>query len=84
MKATLGEGVDVILNTLAGDLLHESWKCLASFGRFIDVGKRDIVNSGKLDMGGFIKNTSYAAVDITGISAGGNKLLGRYVLHYLS
>lgn len=69
----------MILNLLGGDLLHESWKCLAPGGRFIDIGKRDILLSGKLDMNGFKRNTVYAAVDLTGMMAGGNKLLDRYV-----
>jgi len=77
MAATGGEGVDVILNSLAGELLHESWKCLASCGRFIDLGKRDILLAGKLSMTGFRRNNIYAAVDLTGMLAGGNKLLTR-------
>lgn len=77
MAATCGEGVDVILNSLAGELLHESWKCLAPCGRFIDIGKRDILLSGNLNMTGFRRNNLYAAVDLTGMLAGGNKLLTR-------
>jgi len=77
MAVTGGEGVDVVLNSLAGDILHESSKCLAPCGRFIDIGKRDMLLSGKLDMSGFLRNNIYAAVDLMGILTGGDKILRR-------
>ena len=39
-----------VLNSLTDDLLHASWRCCTNFGRFAEVGKRDIVDAGKLDM----------------------------------
>lgn len=63
--ATKGKGVDVVLNSLTGDLLHASWKCCANFGRFIEVGKRDIVDAGKLDMQVFSRNVTFSAFDLT-------------------
>jgi acyl transferase domain-containing protein/NADPH:quinone reductase-like Zn-dependent oxidoreductase len=41
-RMTAGKGVDVILNSLAGEALRKSWHCLAWFGRFIELGKKDI------------------------------------------
>ncbi len=34
-------GVDVVLNSLAGDAMLASVKCLKPFGRFVELGKRD-------------------------------------------
>lgn len=34
MRVTNGVGVDVVLNSLSGDLLHASWKCVASYGAY--------------------------------------------------
>ncbi|KAG8420307.1 hypothetical protein J3459_011212 [Metarhizium acridum] len=48
--ATGGQGVDVVTNSLAGGLLRESWACLALFGRFIEIGKRDITLNSRPDM----------------------------------
>lgn len=31
-RATNCEGVDVVLNSLGGDILRETWECLAPFG----------------------------------------------------
>ncbi|RYC58435.1 hypothetical protein CHU98_g7782 [Xylaria longipes] len=61
-KRTNGRGVDVILNSLVGDLLHESWNCIAKFGRFIEIGKRDLLDAGKLDMRVFLRNVTFTAV----------------------
>ncbi|TVY83962.1 Reducing polyketide synthase DEP5 [Lachnellula suecica] len=67
MAATNGRGVDVVLNSLIGDLLHASWRACASFGRFIEVGKRDIVDAGKLDMEVFRRNVTFTAFDLTSL-----------------
>ncbi|KAL4863599.1 hypothetical protein BDV12DRAFT_206352 [Aspergillus spectabilis] len=64
-RETNGRGVDVVLNSLTGPLLHASWDCLASFGRMIELGKRDFLSNGQLSMGPFIKNRSYIGFDLT-------------------
>jgi NADPH:quinone reductase-like Zn-dependent oxidoreductase len=56
MRATKGRGVDLVLNSLSGELLHASWKCVASGGRFIELGKRDFIGKGKLSMDIFEDN----------------------------
>ena len=42
MRMTGGRGVDVVLKSLAGEALRQTWHCLAWMGRFIEMGKRDI------------------------------------------
>ena len=42
IRAEIG-GVDVVLNSLAGDAMQASLKCLKPFGRFVELGKRDYV-----------------------------------------
>ena len=37
MRVTNGAGVDVVLNSLSGDLLHASWKCVAAYGTYSGV-----------------------------------------------
>ncbi|KAJ6260172.1 hypothetical protein Dda_4395 [Drechslerella dactyloides] len=67
MDATDGEGVDVVLNSLAGDLLHASWKCCGSFGRFVEISKRDLMEGGRLEMAQFLKNSTYTAFDLSNL-----------------
>jgi acyl transferase domain-containing protein len=42
MAATAGQGVDLVLNSLAGALMDASFDALATGGRFIELGKRDL------------------------------------------
>ncbi|KAL8715329.1 MAG: hypothetical protein Q9225_006403 [Loekoesia sp. 1 TL-2023] len=59
---TNGEGVDVVINSLAGDSLRETWRCMAMFGRFVELGKRDFQENGKLDMGPFSKSLTFISL----------------------
>ncbi|KAI1101334.1 putative polyketide synthase [Jackrogersella minutella] len=65
MTATNGRGVNVIINSLVGDLMHASWSCIASFGRFVEVGKRELLDAGRLDMAIFQRNATFAAFDLS-------------------
>jgi acyl transferase domain-containing protein/NADPH:quinone reductase-like Zn-dependent oxidoreductase/SAM-dependent methyltransferase len=79
MGMTKGRGVDVILNSLAGEPLQQSWDCIARFGRFVEIGKRDIALNGKLNMSNFARNTTFSSVDLTVIIRH-NKRLGARIL----
>ena len=68
-QATGGNGVDVVLNSLSGELLHASWRCVAEFGKMVEIGKRDLSGAAKLDMEVFLLNRSYACVDMDRILA---------------
>lgn len=65
LAATDGKGVDVVLNSLTGDLLHDSWRACARFGRFVEVGKRDLLDAGNLDMQMFSHNVTFTAFDVS-------------------
>ncbi|EPE10816.1 polyketide synthase [Ophiostoma piceae UAMH 11346] len=69
MQATDNEGVDVVFNVLASELLRASWRCVASFGRFVELGKRDLTRNGRLDMGQFTRNVTFVAVDLVALMA---------------
>lgn len=57
-------GVDVVLNSLSGDALVNTWQCIAPFGRFLELGKKDILSNGSLPMLPFTKNVSFHAIDL--------------------
>ncbi len=42
MEVTGGRSVDIVLNSLTGRFIAQSLKCLAPFGRFVELGKSDI------------------------------------------
>ncbi|WP_405764136.1 SDR family NAD(P)-dependent oxidoreductase [Streptomyces sp. NBC_00080] len=62
---TKGRGVDVVLNSLAGEAMTRSLECLKPGGRFIELGKRDIYANQPLLLRPFRNNLAYFAVDIT-------------------
>lgn len=64
LRLTEGKGVDVVLNSLSGEVLHESWACTAMFGTFVELGKTDIYRKGRLDMSKLDGTFSFASVDI--------------------
>ena len=64
MRETNGQGVDLVLNSLSGELLHATWGCVAPFGKMIEIGKRDLLGHGKLDMRPFLENRTYSCVDM--------------------
>ncbi|PMD30149.1 hypothetical protein L207DRAFT_592910 [Hyaloscypha variabilis F] len=86
MRETRGRGVDLALNSLSGELLHETWRCIADFGTMVEIGKRDILGAGKLDMDVFLANRSYCCVDLDQVVAQKpwviNKLLNAIVQLY--
>lgn len=61
-----GRGVDVVLNALVGDALHAGWeRCLADFGRFVEIGKRELVDAGRLSMRPFLRGLTFTAFDLS-------------------
>lgn len=63
-RMTGNKGVDVVLNSLAGEALRQSWHCLAKFGRFLEIGKADLFANTGLDMQPFLENKSYIGVNL--------------------
>ncbi|KAI1412962.1 hypothetical protein F5Y13DRAFT_199455 [Hypoxylon sp. FL1857] len=63
-RMTDGNGVDVVLNSLSGEGLRASWECVAPYGRFIEIGKSDIMANSSLPMANFSNNISFFAVDL--------------------
>lgn len=48
MIETDGKGVDMVLNSLAEEKLLASVRCLATGGRFLEIGKFDLANNSML------------------------------------
>ncbi|KAL3487496.1 KR domain-containing protein [Aspergillus germanicus] len=77
MQVTEGRGADVVLNSLAGELLRASWTCVAENGIMIELGKRDILGHGALDMTPSMKNRAYFGVDLLEMHLGRPDIINR-------
>ncbi|AJC60688.1 putative type I polyketide synthase [Streptomyces sp. 769] len=59
---TDGQGVDVVLNSLAGEAISRGLETLRSGGRFIELGKRDLYGNSRLLLRPFLNNLTLSAV----------------------
>lgn len=64
LEMTGGRGVDVVLNSLSGEMLEKGFEVMASGGRFVEIGKRDIDENRGLPMRTFNRNVSFFGVDV--------------------
>ena len=70
-------GVDVVLNSISGEGMLASFKCVKPFGRFVELGKRDYVANTSLGLRPFRRNITYFGVDLDQLLAANPKLSGR-------
>lgn len=63
LALTGGEGVDVVLNSLAGEAMRRNLRILKPFGRFLELGKRDFFENTPIGLRPFKDNISYFGID---------------------
>jgi acyl transferase domain-containing protein/acyl carrier protein len=74
MNLTERRGVDVVLNSLAGEAIPMGLSCLAEFGRFIEIGKRDIYQNSRIPLWPLRRNVSFHVVAMDAVFAGNAEL----------
>ncbi len=82
MEQTNGRGVDVVLNSLGGGFIPKSLVTLAPFGRFLELGIRDIQNNTPLGLRPFEKGLSYHAISVGPDIPGFNALFHEIVRYF--
>ncbi|WP_370231849.1 SDR family NAD(P)-dependent oxidoreductase [Cognatishimia sp.] len=63
-RITDGKGVDVVLNSLAGQAMSDSLGLLRPYGRFLELGKQDYYANTHVGLRALKDNVSYFGVDI--------------------
>jgi len=63
MNLTGGQGIDVVLNSLAGEAINRNFRVLRPFGRFLELGKRDFYENTKIGLRPFKDNITYYGID---------------------
>ena len=63
LAQTEGKGVDVVLNSLAGEAINRNLRVLKPFGRFLELGKRDFYENTRIGLRPFRNNISYFGID---------------------
>ena len=64
LRLTDGRGVDVVLNSVPGEMVRQNFRVAAEFGRIVDIGKIDIYTDGVIDLRPFDRNLTFAAFDL--------------------
>ena len=64
LETTNGEGIDMVLNSLAGGAIEKGLDVLADYGRFLEIGKRDIYQDTRIGLQPFRKKLSFVAIDL--------------------
>lgn len=64
LEQTNGKGVDLIVNSLSEDLLQASLSCLAQHGKFLEIGKYDLLKNTQIGLNHLISNSSIIGVDL--------------------
>ncbi|WP_077062365.1 type I polyketide synthase [Streptomyces sp. MP131-18] len=73
-ERTGGRGVDIVLNSLAGEALTRGLELLCTGGRFVELGKRDIYADSPLPMRLLRDNISVFVVDASRLTAAAPEL----------
>ncbi|MDL2716712.1 MAG: SDR family NAD(P)-dependent oxidoreductase [Acidobacteriota bacterium] len=76
LEATGGKGVDVILNSLSGEAIPRGISILSPYGRFLEIGKRDIYQDKTIGLHAFRRNLSFFAIDVDRLCAERPELVG--------
>jgi acyl transferase domain-containing protein/NADPH:quinone reductase-like Zn-dependent oxidoreductase/NAD(P)-dependent dehydrogenase (short-subunit alcohol dehydrogenase family)/SAM-dependent methyltransferase/acyl carrier protein len=77
LELTDRRGVDVVLNALAGEAIPMGLSCLAEFGRFIEIGKRDIYQNTRIPLRPLRNNASFHVVAMDAVFHGDEALTRR-------
>ncbi|MDF1754990.1 MAG: amino acid adenylation domain-containing protein [Verrucomicrobiales bacterium] len=64
MEITNGEGVDAVLNSLAGDFIPKNFSVLKTFGRYLEIGKVDVYGNSKIGLEPLRNNISFFVIDL--------------------
>ncbi|TQS33155.1 hypothetical protein Golomagni_06510, partial [Golovinomyces magnicellulatus] len=71
---TNGHGVDVVLNSLGGEMFRESCNIVAGHGRFVEIGRKDLMEDALMPMQFLLDNITFAYVDFAHILATKTKM----------
>lgn len=64
-QMTGGRGVDVVLNSLSGEMFRHTCNIVAPFGRFVEIGRKDFMDDALMPSGFLLRNITFAYVDLT-------------------
>lgn len=70
-------GVDVVLNSLGGDVFRESCNTVAPYGRFVEIGRKEFLDDMLMPAKFLLKNITFAYVDLALLIDDNKPLVGQ-------
>lgn len=68
MRLTKDKGVDVVIGNSPGEIMRQSWHCIAKFGRFVNLHTGGgLEGTTELDMRPFKRSATFSSVDFIGL-----------------
>jgi acyl transferase domain-containing protein/acyl carrier protein len=77
LEATSGEGVDIVVNSVAGEALARGLTILRPGGRFVELGKRDLLEGGQLPLRSLEDSRAFFLVDLNSLAEKRPDVCGR-------
>lgn len=78
-EMTNGEGIDVVINTLAGDAIQKGLNILASGGRYIEIAMTGLKTAHRIDLSHLVDNQNFHSVDLRRLLAEHPELIKKYL-----
>jgi NADPH:quinone reductase-like Zn-dependent oxidoreductase/thioesterase domain-containing protein/aryl carrier-like protein len=75
------QGVDVVLNSLAGPFIPKSLSVLAPFGRFLEIGRRDVFANTPIPLGLLEKGIGFFVVNLSSRTPGFQQMFSEVMTH---
>lgn len=76
-RLTSNRGVDVVLNSLSGEMFRTSCNLVAPFGRFVEIGRKDLMDDALMPMSFLLRNITFSYVELSLVIDGWKALAGR-------
>ncbi|BCL80784.1 hypothetical protein ccbrp13_32490 [Ktedonobacteria bacterium brp13] len=76
-RITHEEGIDIVLNFVAGEVAAQSLDLLRPFGRFLEIGKRDFQEQNKMELHPFERCLTYCSFELSHLADEAPELVGR-------
>ncbi|KAG1648362.1 Phthiocerol synthesis polyketide synthase type I PpsC [Nymphon striatum] len=76
MEITKGAGVDVLLNSLPGEYIAKGLDIMAPYGRYVEIGKRDVYEDAAIGMKALRRNVSVSVLDLAAMGEERPDLMG--------
>ena len=81
-EITEGKGVDLVLNSLSGDFIPQSLSVLQDWGRFAEIGKKEILTAQQVKK--LKPNVDYFSMDLLEIAENNSSLIQSLLQHLLT